>query len=113
VEAWWYSRDLIYTGIEPRGQARPHKHYFSTEKAIVTARELVAGIDHAKWYAERIELLYHYFGSFTASEIKALQYSHQEYRQAQLDETIPDLNILDISSTFERVFGEPLAVPIG
>ena len=113
VEAWWHARQLIYTGFEPRGNARPWKYYFITAHGMAEADRLVTEVPHAQWYANRIALLYRYFGGLSAATIKDLQYSHEAYRQAQIDEFIPDLSSEEIEDHFARVFGEPLALEVG
>lgn len=112
VEAWWYARGLVYTRGEARGDAPPQKHYFLTRKAQEVATQLVEHVEHARWYAERIALIHRYFGSYSAAQIKAFQYSHEAYRNAQLNETIPDLDLTLIDRHFEQVFGEPLGVSL-
>jgi hypothetical protein len=112
VEAWWHARGLVYTQAETRGNAAPQKHYFMTSKAQEVAHKLVEHVEHARWYAQRIALIHQYFGRYSAAQIKALQYSHEAYRNAQLNETIPDLDLGLIDRHFERVFGEPLGVSL-
>jgi hypothetical protein len=112
VEAWWYARRLVYTRLERRGQSPPQKHYFVTAEAISTAERLVRDVAHARWYAERVGIIHRYFGTLSAAEVKSLQYSHPEYRQAQIDETIPDLPLEHVYANFSAVFGEELeAIP--
>jgi len=113
VEAWWHARQLIYIGFEPRGNARPWKYYFITDRGMAEADRLITEVPHARWYADRIALLYRYFGGLSAAALKDLQYSHDAYRQAQLDEFIPDLSPEEIEGHFAHVFGEPLAVEVG
>jgi hypothetical protein len=113
VEAWWYARQLVYTGIEPTGGGRPQKHYFLTALAETEAERLVTAVEHARWYAERIALIHRFFGALSAARIKELQYSHHAYRDAQLNEAIPDLPPYEIGENFARVFGEPLEVNVG
>jgi hypothetical protein len=110
VEAWWYARRLVYTGLEPKGGARPQKHYFLTSLAETEAQRLVGAVDHARWYAERIDLIHRFFGGLSAARVKELQYSHEAYRLAQLNEIIPDLSSDEIAANFARVFGESLGV---
>jgi hypothetical protein len=110
VEAWWYARRLVYTGQEPRGEARPQKHYFLTRLGQTEARRLVAAVDHARWYAQQVDLIYRFFRDLSAARVKDLQYDHQAYRQAHLAEIIPDLPPEEIGRNFCRVFGEPLGV---
>lgn len=112
VESWWYSRGLVYAGLEPKGGARPQKHYFLTDLGETEAGRLVAAVEHSRWYAQRADLIYRFFGSLSAARIKALQYSHEPYRQAQISEIIPDLPIEEIGQNFARVFGEPLGVDL-
>ncbi len=115
VEAWWYARELVYTGIEPRGAAdspaRPQKHYFLTPKGEAEAVRLVTEVEHARWYDARIRLLRRFFGGLTAAQLKALQYSHLPYRQAQLAGYIPDLAPDDVAANYRRVFARPLTLP--
>src|SRR6266508_154646 len=46
VEAWWYGRRLIYTGLEPRKGARPQKYYFVSAFAFSEADRLVTAVAH-------------------------------------------------------------------
>lgn len=108
VEAWWHARGLVYVGLQPRGQSPPQKHYFVTEDGIRTSERLVSEVSHARWYAERVDLIYRCFGTLSAAQVKRLQYSHPEYRKAQIDETIPDLPIEQVYASFATVFGEEL-----
>jgi hypothetical protein len=52
-------------------------------------------------------------GHLSAADIKARQYRHERYHQAQISELIPDLTVTEIRQNFEDVFGEPLEIPIG
>lgn len=113
VEAWWHSRELIYTGLEPRGQSRPWKYYFITTNGLAVANRMITEVLHAKWYADRISLLYTYFGNMSPTKIKELQYKHEAYNQAQLHEHIPDLSLEEIENHFTTVFGEKLRIEIG
>jgi hypothetical protein len=108
VEAWWHSRSLVYTCQQTRGQARPQKHYFLTERAIVEASRLIEEVPHARWYANRIEQLYRFFGHLPPAQVKNLQYRHPEYRDAQLREEIPDLTPQAIRDAFADAFCEQL-----
>jgi hypothetical protein len=108
VEAWWYGRRLIYTGLESRKGARPQKYYFLAPLAFAEADRLVGAVAHGRWYAERITLIHRFFGNLTPSEVMSLQYSHADYRQAHIDGLIPDLSFHEIATHFAEVFGEPL-----
>jgi hypothetical protein len=110
VEAWWYGRQLIYTGLDLRKNARPQKYYFLTQLAISESERLVSEVPHGRWYADRTSLIYRFFGSLTPGEVMGLQYSHAGYRQAHLDGLIPDLSFPEIAAHFATVFGEPLGI---
>ena len=110
VEAWWHARRLVFRGLELRGASRPQKHYFLTLLADDEAGRLAAMVDHARWYADRADLIHRFFGGMSAAEFKALQYSHEPYRHAQLNEVIPDVRASDIHQNFIRVFREPIGV---
>lgn len=111
VEAWWYSRGLVYTCQEARGGARPQKHYFVTDEGLNEARQLAEELASARWYADRIDLIHRFFGGLTPGEVKDLQYRHASYREAQLEETIPDLTAEEIRDAFAEAFGEALEAP--
>lgn len=112
VEAWWHAHGLAYTGTEPRREgitaARPQKYFFLTAQGEQTAANLIAQVPDALWYYDRISLIHRFFGALTAAELKAMQYSHPSYKEAQLNEYIPDLSASDIRENFRRVFGEEL-----
>ncbi|MBA2679164.1 MAG: hypothetical protein H0U76_12300 [Ktedonobacteraceae bacterium] len=112
VEAWWHSRELVYTGFEPRGDARPWKYYFITAKGHDEAQRLIQEIPVTIWYRDRISLLHNYFGRLTPSQLKNLQYTHESYRNAQLGEYIPDLTSQEIENNFVQVFGEKIELEV-
>ena len=112
VEAWWYARELIYTGFEPKGQARPWKYYFVTAHGYEEAARLLSDVSDMQWYADRIDLLHTYFGQLSALQIKDLQYTHTAYKDAQLNEHIPDLSTQEIEDHFVEVFGEPVILEV-
>jgi hypothetical protein len=113
VEAWWLARRLVYTKFELRGQAAPWKHYFLTKQGVSVAGRLRNNLEHAAWYANRIDEIHRYMGHLSASDIKTRQYRHERYRLAQISELIPDLTVEEIKQNFQDVFGEPLEVPLG
>ena len=113
VEAWWYARRLVYTEFELRQSASPWKHYFVTDSAIALAARLRANVTHAAWYSARIDQIYRFMGHLRATEIKARQYRHESYSQAQYNELIPDLPDETISGYFREVFNEDLGVALG
>ena len=110
VEAWWYSRGLIYTGYERRGiigsGAAPWKYFFLTFKGEEEAKRLAEQVEAARWYDARVRLIHSYFKSLSPTRLKDLQYTHDPYREAQLNEMIPDLSGEQIAGNFERVFRE-------
>ncbi len=113
VEAWWWSRGLVFVKFELRGTAAPWKHYFLTKTGREIADKLVKDVPHAKWYADRIGQIHRFMGHLTAADIKARQYKHAKYREANLNEFIPDLTAEEIAENFRQVFGESMEVPVG
>ena len=112
VKNWWHSRRLVFIRSEPRGAAsspgRPQTYFFLTPRGEEVAEGLVREVEHARWYADRIRLIHRYYGALPASEVVRLQYSHAEYRDAQLNQFIPDLTLDQIRSNFTRTFNEEL-----
>lgn len=113
VEAWWSARRLVHVEWEIRPTGPPWKHYFVTSTGLELAEILKGNVDHAKWYAARIEQIHRYMGHLSPSELKARQYRHESYSQAQYHEHIPDLPDDAISGYYREVFGEDLGVSLG
>lgn len=113
VEAWWWARGLVFVRFELRGAAAPWKHYFLTQGGVDVAGRLVRNVPHARWYADRIDQIHRYLGHLSAADIKARQYRHARYKEANLNEYIPDLTAEEIAENFWQVFGERLEVPVG
>lgn len=112
VESWLHSRELVYTGLEPRGNTSSQKHYFTTDQARVTAERLVVEVSESRWYADRVALIHRFFGGLTPAQVKNLQYGHAAYREAQIAEAIPSLSSTEIQDAFELVFHEPIGVDL-
>ena len=113
VEAWWYARALVFIGREVRGNGPRWKHYFLTAKGIEVAAALRAGVEQAAAYAARIGQIHHFMGHLRATQIRDRQYRHQAYREAHLNQSIPDLSGRDVEEHFQHVFSEPLGVDHG
>jgi len=113
VESWWWSRGLVYVKFEKRGNAAPWKHYFLAQVGKDVAARLVANVPHAAWYGRRIGQIHAFMGHLTAVDIKARQYRHARYRDANLNQFIPDLSAEEIADNFEQVFGEKLGATRG
>jgi hypothetical protein len=113
VEAWWWSRGLVFTRFELRGRAAPWKHYFLTRAGKDVAARLIRNVPHAVWYANRIAQIHRFMDHLGAAEIKARQYRHARYRDANLNQFIPDLTAEEIADNFEQVFGERLVATRG
>ncbi len=86
VERWWWSRGLVFTRFQLRGNAPPWKHYFLTQTGRDVAERLVDAVEEAQWYENRIDQIYRFMGHLTASDIKKRQYQHDRYREANLNE---------------------------
>lgn len=78
VEAWWHSRGLVFIGLERRSDGKPQKYYFLTDEAVTVVAQLIATVDHTRWYQRRIELIKRFFGDLPPSKLKSLQYSHPQ-----------------------------------
>lgn len=112
VESWWTSRRLVYTRTEPRADTRPQKHYFLTDRGLDAARRLPEEVAVARWYTERAQLIYQYFGHFSPAALRDRQYTHEAYRTARPGLFIPDLPLEVIEAHFTTVFQDSLEVAI-
>ena len=96
-----------------KGDAAPQKHYLITEQGIAVAERLSAEVEHARWYSERIALIHRFFGDLSAAKVKAMQYRHPSYRDAQLNEEIPNLSEAELTEALTDVFGESIGGSYG
>lgn len=113
VESWWFARELVFIGREVRGNGPTWKHYFVTAKGTGVANRLQANVEQTRWYAQRLDAIHRFMGHLSAAQIRDRQYRHRPYRDAHLNQLIPDLSNADIKTNFEQVFEEPLEVPLG
>jgi len=113
VEAWWYSRALVFMAREVRGNGPRWKHYFLTTQGIEIAAALRTKVEQAAVYDRRIEQIHRFMGHLRPTEIRDRQYRHTPYREAHLNQLIPDLSDRDVEENFQQVFSEPLGVTLG
>jgi len=112
VEAWWFCRALVFVGRERRGDSPGWKHYFLTAKGAEVARRL-RSVEEVGWYVRRIDEIHRFLGHLRPSQLKERQYRYQPYRDARLNQPIPDLSARDVEENFRQTFNEPLGVPLG
>ncbi|TYA14750.1 hypothetical protein FRY98_03475 [Paenibacillus faecis] len=83
------------------------KSYYVTKEADQKMTENLKNLEMLKWYVKRCELIKKYFGDFSGSDLKALQYQIDEYRNTSYKEYITDIQEL-VKNQFFKEFGENL-----
>lgn len=83
------------------------KNYYVTKEADQKMNENYKNLEMLNWYVERCELIKKYFGDFSGSDLKALQYQIEEYRNTSYKEYINDIQEL-VKNQFFKEFGEKL-----
>ncbi|MFS0723676.1 hypothetical protein [Paenibacillus sp. 1P07SE] len=83
------------------------KSYYVTKEADEKMIENLKSLEVLNWYVKRCELIKRYFGDYSGSSLKALQYQIDEYRNTSYREHISDIQELVKNQFFEE-FGENL-----
>ncbi|MNW54763.1 hypothetical protein D3C74_323800 [compost metagenome] len=83
------------------------KSYYVTNEAHEKMIENLKSLEMLNWYVNRCGVIKKYFGDYSGSNLKALQYQIDEYRNTSYKEYISDIQELVKSQFFEE-FGENL-----
>lgn len=83
------------------------KQYFVTRYAEERTDKLLSEMDSVKWYVDRCEQIKKYFGDYTGTQLKNLQYEEETYRNTSYNEFIADVQE-KVKTIFKREFGENL-----
>ncbi|MFB6466458.1 hypothetical protein ACE38V_06480 [Cytobacillus sp. Hz8] len=84
------------------------KVYYLTEYGVSKIeREILIGLEKAKWYESRCNLIKKYFGDLSGTELKVRQYEHEEYRATPLNQYIKGIQE-DVRSKYQDIFGEEI-----
>lgn len=83
------------------------KSYYITKEADKKINENFNEIDVLNWYIDRCTLIKKYFGDFSGTELKVLQYQIEEYKNTSYREFINGINEL-VKKTYSEEFGEIL-----
>ena len=67
------------------------KNYYITKYGEEKIVDGLAKLPTLVWYVKRCQLIKEYFGDMTGTELKQMQYEHPEYREANWNEIIQDI----------------------
>lgn len=84
-----------------------NKSYFVTREADNKMKENLKSIDALNWYVMRCSLIKRYFGDYSGTKLKALQYQIDEYKNTSYKEYISDIQAL-VKQKYYEEFGEKL-----
>ncbi len=83
------------------------KSYYVTNLADEKIRLIMNNAPHLKWYMERCLLIKKYFGEYSGTQLKNLQYKIDKYRDTTYKEYIQDIEDL-VRQKYCEEFGEIL-----
>lgn len=83
------------------------KSYYVTNLADEKIRLIMDDVPYLKWYMERCLLIKQYFGEYSGTQLKNLQYKIERYRDTTYKEYIQDIEDLVRQKYYEE-FGEIL-----
>ncbi len=83
------------------------KSYYVTNLADEKIKLIMNDAPHLKWYVERCLLIKKYFGEYSGTQLKNLQYKIDRYRDTTYREYIQDIEDLVRQKYYEE-FGESL-----
>lgn len=84
-----------------------NKKYWLTQSACNAIENKLLKIGSVKWYSERCILIKRYFGGFSGTELKAMQYEIDEYKNTVLNEYIKGIE-QQTKKLFHQEFKESL-----
>lgn len=84
-----------------------NKCYYITNLACEKVNMDLNKLQTLEWYIKRCELINNYFGDLSGSQLKALQYEIDEYRNTSYKEYINDIQD-QVKKLFLDIFGEEL-----
>lgn len=83
------------------------KQYFVTQYAISKVNSTIDNLSALAWYTKRCELIKHYFGNLSGSQLKVSQYQIEEYRNTSFKNFIGEISET-VKSDYYRIFSERL-----
>lgn len=83
------------------------KRYYITRYAEEKTESLLTEMDSLKWYIDRCEQIKKYFGDYTGTQLKNMQYEEDTYSKASYGEFIADVQE-KVKEIFKKEFGEEL-----
>lgn len=114
----WESLDLTLNFLKAHGLIdfdskvgsdlhRYQKEYFLTRLGKTKVLEGLSSIPGLEWYNNRCLLIKKYFGNLSGTELKALQYGHEKYKGALINEYIQDISY-ETRELFVKSFKEEI-----
>lgn len=98
---------IEYSAMRNQAGSPIVKDYYVTQRAIELVARDFSAFPSLIWYVERIKLLRHYFGGYTGTQLRRLEYTIDEYSNAKLTSVIP--SVADkVRIAYEKEFGEQL-----
>jgi hypothetical protein len=83
------------------------KQYYVTQYAVEKTDKVISEMDSLKWYIDRCKQIKQYFGDYTGTQLKDMQYEEETYRNTSYKEFIVDVQE-KVKTIFRREFGENL-----
>ena len=83
------------------------KRYYITQYAEEKTEALLSEMNSLKWYIDRCKQIKKYFGDYTGTQLKNMQYEEETYSKASYGEFIADVQE-KVKGIFKREFGEEL-----
>ncbi|HET9504241.1 MAG TPA: hypothetical protein VFO93_11920 [Hymenobacter sp.] len=86
---------------------KTNKEYFITHFGAEKITRALSQVPAAQWYIARCELIKHYFGYLSGSDLKRRQYDIETYRETPLDEVIADIEN-EVRERYFNLFNDSL-----
>lgn len=81
------------------------KCYYITKLAEDKMKQGIASNSSLKWYVDRCQLIKRFFGDYSGTELKNLQYKIPQYKQTTYREYIQNIEEL-VKEKYNKEFGE-------
>lgn len=98
---------IVYQSKKNTQLQNIEKKYYITDYAINKIGDKLNETEYIKWYVDRCYLIKEYFGSYSGSKLKGMQYKISNYKNTPLNHYISDIQEL-VRKKFFEVYGEQL-----
>jgi hypothetical protein len=98
---------ISFTSKKNAGLLTVEKIYYITDYALSKVQVDLAEVTSLQWHIDRCKLIKYYFGDLSGTQLKAMQYQIDEYRNTSYKDYIGDIQV-SVREKYTSLYGEVL-----